>query len=103
MSNSVIKYGTQFLRRPVPATGPGRLLPETACGSLMIRSEIEGVELSAVHLTALSSKFKSGEDSKSLKQVDAEGGSYQSLITSAIRFASPTSKKTSRRSTLTSS
>ncbi len=77
VSNTVIKYGTQFLSLPVLATDPGRLLPETARGLLITSNEIEGLELNAAHITALSSQFKSGEDSKNLKQADAVGGSYQ--------------------------
>lgn len=76
VSNTVFKYGTQFLSLPVLATDTGRLLPETARGLLVTSNEIEGLELNVAHITALSSQFQSGADSKNLKSADAVGGTY---------------------------
>jgi imipenem/basic amino acid-specific outer membrane pore len=53
ISNTVLKYGTQFVALPVFSTDDSRLLPETAEGGLISSSEIEGLELNAGRFTAL--------------------------------------------------
>ncbi len=61
-SESVLKYGNQMTASPVFATDDGRLMPEVATGTLITSNEIEGLELSAGHFTALSAQEQTGRD-----------------------------------------
>lgn len=76
VSDTVLKYGTQFVALPVFSTDDARLLPETARGALITSSEIEGLELNAGRFTALSGKAQTGHDSENLEEINFAGGTY---------------------------
>ncbi|MCQ4311971.1 OprD family porin [Pseudomonas stutzeri] len=76
MSNTVLKYGTQFVALPVFSTDDARLLPETARGGLITSSEIEGLELNVGRFTALSGKENTAHDSVGLNELNLIGGTY---------------------------
>lgn len=76
LSNTVLKYGTQFTALPVLSTDDSRLLPETAEGFLITSNEIEGLELHAGHFTALNAQDQTFHDSLALKSADVFGGTY---------------------------
>ncbi|BCT35021.1 OprD family porin [Pseudomonas protegens] len=63
ISDTVLKYGNQFVSSPVFTTDDGRLLPEVATGTLITSNEIKGLELSAGRFTALSAQTGMGRDS----------------------------------------
>lgn len=63
ISDTVLKYGTQFTALPVLATDDSRLLPETVEGFLVTSKEIKGLELNAGHFTALNAQSQSYHDS----------------------------------------
>ncbi|WP_422417052.1 OprD family porin [Pseudomonas sp. GZD-222] len=63
ISDTVLKYGTQFTAMPVLATDDSRLLPETVEGFLLTSKEIKGLELNAGHFTALNAQSQSYHDS----------------------------------------
>lgn len=63
LSDTVLKYGNQFVASPVFSTDDSRLLPEVATGTLITSKEIKGLELSAGRFTALSSQTGMGRDS----------------------------------------
>ncbi|MDD1014730.1 OprD family porin [Pseudomonas rubra] len=63
VSDTVLKYGRQFVASPVFATDDSRLLPEVAEGTLITSDEIKGLQLSAGRFTALSSQTGMGKDS----------------------------------------
>ncbi|AHL74884.1 porin [Stutzerimonas stutzeri] len=76
VSNTVVKYGTQFVALPVFSTDDARLLPETARGALITSGEINGLELNAGRFTALSGKSESDHDSVGLEELNLVGGTY---------------------------
>lgn len=76
LSNTVLKYGTQFVALPVFSTDDARLLPETARGGLISSSEIDGLELNAGRFTALSAKSETDHDSVGLDEINFVGGTY---------------------------
>jgi imipenem/basic amino acid-specific outer membrane pore len=76
VSNTVLKYGTQFTAMPVFATDDSRLLPETTEGFLVTSKEIEGLELNAGHFTASNAQSETNHDSLGLTQADVFGGTY---------------------------
>lgn len=76
LSDTVLKYGTQFVALPVFSTDDARLLPETARGALLTSSEIEGLELNVGRFTALSGKAQSDHDSEGLDEINFVGGTY---------------------------
>ena len=76
LSNTVLKYGTQFTALPVLSTDDSRLLPETAEGFLLTSNEIEGLELHAGHFTGINAQAQTYRDSIGLKSADVLGGSY---------------------------
>ena len=63
LSDTVLKYGNQFVASPVFSTDDSRLLPEVATGTLITSKEIKGLELSAGRFTALSSQTGMARDS----------------------------------------
>lgn len=63
LSDTVLKYGQQFVASPVFATDDSRLLPEVATGTLLTSKEIKGLELSAGRFTALSKQTGMARDS----------------------------------------
>jgi len=85
VSNSVLKYGTQFTTMPVFATDDSRLLPETTEGFLLTSKEIEGLELNVGHFTAINAQSQTYHDSISkgigggrtgLTEANVIGGTY---------------------------
>lgn len=76
VSDTVLKYGTQFVALPVFSTDDARLLPETARGGLITSSEIDGLELNIGRFTALSDKSESDHDSVGLEEINLVGGTY---------------------------
>ncbi|MCU1722358.1 OprD family porin [Pseudomonas sp. 5P_5.1_Bac1] len=82
ISDTVLKYGDQFVASPVFATDDSRLLPELARGTLITSKEIKGLELSAGRFTSLSSQTGMGHDSingrnaKGLTAANIAGATY---------------------------
>lgn len=81
ISNTAVKYGSQFVASPVFSTDDARILPEVATGTYLSSTEIEGLELSAGRFTALSSQTQTGRDTKTqagetLKSINIYGMSY---------------------------
>jgi imipenem/basic amino acid-specific outer membrane pore len=77
ISNTVLKYGDQFMTLPVMATSDSRLLPESAQGGLITSKEIKDLTLNAGHFTAFRARNASSHDSKNLPSIDLVGGSYK--------------------------
>lgn len=77
VSNTVLKYGEQFVALPVLATDDSRLLPETAEGFLLTSSEIEGLELNAGRFTAGKGQADVQHDSLGITKIDLIGGTYK--------------------------
>ena len=77
LSDTVLKYGNQYVASPVLSTDDSRLLPEVATGTLITSKEIKGLELSAGHFTAMRSQNQMGRDSLGLKAADIAGATYQ--------------------------
>ncbi|WLH13881.1 OprD family porin [Pseudomonas hefeiensis] len=80
VSDTVLKYGSQYVGSPVLATDDSRLLPEIATGTMITSKEIEGLELSAGRFTAISGQNHMGHDSingTGLKSADIAGATYQ--------------------------
>ena len=63
ISDTVLKYGNQFVASPVFSTDDSRILPEVATGTYLVSNEIKGLELSAGRFTAMSSQKGSYRDS----------------------------------------
>src|SRR3990167_10213076 len=76
ISDTVLKYGNQFVGSPVFSTDDSRILPEVATGTYLVSNEIEGLELSAGRFTALSSQVSSDRDTFKLSNGDIYGASY---------------------------
>ncbi|MDM8349444.1 OprD family porin [Pseudomonas sp. sp1636] len=81
ISDTVLKYGNQFVGSPVFATDDSRILPEVATGTLLTSNEIAGLELTAGRFTAISSQTGTGRDSntqggETLKSANIVGASY---------------------------
>ncbi|WP_019410227.1 OprD family porin [Pseudomonas psychrophila] len=77
LSDTVLKYGNQFVASPVFTTDDSRLLPEVATGTLITSHEIKGLELSAGRFTALSSQTGMYHDSLHLPVANIAGATYQ--------------------------
>ncbi|MFG0379982.1 OprD family outer membrane porin [Pseudomonas sp. zbq_18] len=77
VSDTVLKYGNQFVGSPVFSTDDSRILPEVATGTYIVSNEIEGLELSGGHFTAGSSQTSTDRDTAGLKSADIVGISYQ--------------------------
>ncbi len=76
ISDTVLKYGNQFVANPVFSTDDSRILPEVATGTLLTSNEIEGLELTAGRFTALNDQAQTGRDSLELKEINFAGASY---------------------------
>ncbi|NUT82138.1 MULTISPECIES: OprD family porin [Pseudomonas] len=76
-SDTVLKYGNQYVASPVFSTDDSRLLPEVATGTLITSKEIKGLELSAGRFTAMRDQDQMGRDSLGLKTADIAGATYQ--------------------------
>ena len=79
LSNTVLKYGDQFVDLPVFSTDDSRLLPETATGFLVTSNEVENLELSLGHFTALDAQDAARFDSNwdgALRSINIAGGRY---------------------------
>ncbi|TXH93881.1 MAG: outer membrane porin, OprD family, partial [Pseudomonas sp.] len=76
ISDTVLKYGNQFVESPVFSTDDSRILPETATGTYLVSNEIEGLELSAGRFTGLSSQTATTRDDMEQKSANIIGASY---------------------------
>jgi imipenem/basic amino acid-specific outer membrane pore len=82
ISDTVLKYGNQFVASPVFSTDDSRILPEVATGTYLVSNEIDGLELSAGRFTALSSQTGTSRDDingkgeQGLKYANIVGASY---------------------------
>jgi len=76
ISDSVLKYGDQFVALPVFSTDDSRLLPEATTGTLLTSTEIEGLEINAGRFTALNQQWETNRDSSGMKSINVLGGSY---------------------------
>ncbi|MDU9033674.1 OprD family porin [Pseudomonas corrugata] len=76
-SDTVLKYGNQYVASPVFSTDDSRLLPEVATGTLITSKEIKGLELSAGRFTSMRAQNHMGRDSLGLKSADIAGATYQ--------------------------
>lgn len=77
ISDTVLKYGNQFVASPVFSTDDSRLLPEVATGTYLVSNEIKDLELSAGRFTALSSQENTGRDVFGLTSTNLVGANYQ--------------------------
>ncbi len=77
LSDTVLKYGNQFVASPVLSTDDSRLLPEVATGTLLTSKEIEGLELSAGRFTGMSSQTGMYRDSLHMTSANIAGATYQ--------------------------
>ncbi|MFL1525457.1 OprD family porin [Pseudomonas sp. O230] len=83
LSDTVLKYGNQFVASPVFTTDDSRMLPEVATGTLITSKEIQGLEVYGGRFTALSSQTGMGRDSingkgtKGLTSANIGGATYQ--------------------------
>jgi imipenem/basic amino acid-specific outer membrane pore len=83
LSDTVLKYGNQYVASPVFSTDDSRLLPEVATGTVITSKEIKGLELTAGRFTALSSQTGMGRDSingphnPGLTSANIAGATYQ--------------------------
>jgi imipenem/basic amino acid-specific outer membrane pore len=76
ISDTVLKYGNQFVGSPVFSTDDSRILPEVATGTLLTSNEIEGLELTAGRFTAISSQVSTDRDSFNVPDINIVGASY---------------------------
>ncbi|MHC8381878.1 OprD family porin [Pseudomonas sp. LB3P14] len=76
-SNSVLKYGNQFMSLPILSTSDARLLPESATGLSVTSNEIKNLTLSTGHFTGLNNRNESKPDSARLTSLDYVGGVYK--------------------------
>jgi imipenem/basic amino acid-specific outer membrane pore len=81
LSDTVLKYGNQYVASPVFSTDDSRLLPEVATGTIITSKEIKGLELTAGRFTALSSQTNMGRDTinepRNLTSANIAGATYQ--------------------------
>ncbi|MBV6825246.1 OprD family porin [Pseudomonas sp. PD9R] len=84
LSDTVLKYGQQFVASPVFATDDSRLLPEVATGTLITSKEIKGLELSAGRFTALSKQTGMAKDS--IGGISDDDGNHGKGLSSAINI-----------------
>ena len=77
VSDTVLKYGNQFVASPVFSTDDSRILPEVATGTYLVSNEIENLELSAGRFTGLSSQTQTTRDDFNLPSGNIFGASYQ--------------------------
>ncbi|TPG86311.1 OprD family porin [Pseudomonas mandelii] len=84
LSDTVLKYGQQFVASPVFATDDSRMLPEVATGTLITSKEIKGLELSAGRFTALSKQTGMARDS--IGGLPDEDGNHAKGLSSGINI-----------------
>ncbi|HEY1026367.1 MAG TPA: OprD family outer membrane porin [Pseudomonas sp.] len=77
ISDTVLKYGNQFVASPVFSTDDSRILPEVATGTYLVSNEIKGLELSAGRFTGLSSQTGTHRDDLELTSTNFGGANYQ--------------------------
>jgi imipenem/basic amino acid-specific outer membrane pore len=83
LSDTVLKYGNQYVASPVFSTDDSRLLPEVATGTIITSKEIKGLELTAGRFSALSSQTGMGRDTingphnPGLTSANIAGATYQ--------------------------
>lgn len=79
ISDTVLKYGDQFVASPVFSTDDSRLLPELARGTLITSKEISGLELSVGRFTSMSAQTAMGHDTvagRGVKSANIAGATY---------------------------
>jgi imipenem/basic amino acid-specific outer membrane pore len=76
ISDTVLKYGNQFVASPVFSTDDSRILPEVATGTYLVSNEIEGLELSAGRFTGMSSQVSTDRDTFEIESANIVGASY---------------------------
>lgn len=76
LSNTVAKFGDQYVNNPVFATSDSRLLPEVAQGLLITSNEFKDLTLQAGRFTALKNRNQSNHDSAGLTSINFGGGQY---------------------------
>ncbi|TBN38273.1 OprD family porin [Pseudomonas sp. BGI-2] len=84
LSDTVLKYGQQFVASPVFATDDSRMLPEVATGTLVTSKEIKGLELSAGRFTSLSAQTGMGRDS--IAGLPDEDGNHDKGLSKGINI-----------------
>ena len=84
ISDTVLKYGNQFVASPVFSTDDSRILPEVATGTYLVSNEIEGLELSAGRFTAMSSQKGTSRDDINGK--GAAGLTYANIVGASYSF-----------------
>lgn len=77
ISDTVLKYGNQFVASPVFSTDDSRILPEVATGTYLVSNEIKGLELSAGRFTGLSTQTGTHRDDAELTSINFGGANYQ--------------------------
>lgn len=89
VSNTVLKYGNQFVTAPVFATDDSRILPEVATGLLISSGEFNGLDVTLGRFTGLSSQTGTARDDADLTTLTLGGLSYKfsDALTGAL-FAS---------------
>ena len=95
VSESVLKYGNQFVALPVFSTDDSRLLPEASTGTLLTSREIEGLEINAGRFTAINQQWETNRDSSGLESINVLGGSYSfnDNLSAALYASDDTFKK----------
>jgi imipenem/basic amino acid-specific outer membrane pore len=89
VSDTVLKYGNQFVSSPVFTTDDGRLLPEVATGTLITSNEIKGLELTGGRFTAVSGQTAMGRDTingTGLTSANIAGATYSGLENFVFAF-----------------
>lgn len=77
ISNTVLKYGTQYSTIPVAGNTDSRLLPETMSGFTVSSKEFKNLRLDSGHLTGLTGRNQSNYDSGRMTALDYVGGVYK--------------------------
>ena len=73
ISDTVLKYGTQFIALPILNMNDTRLLPETVDGFSLVSKEIKDLRVDAGHFTGLTNRNQSSHDSQRMTAVDYLG------------------------------
>ncbi|KJV39832.1 OprD family outer membrane porin [Acinetobacter brisouii] len=77
ISNTTVRYGTQFLELPVLSSNDARLLPEYYTGTLVTSHEIKNLELTYGQFTKDQYSNQVNTDGNHLKRADVWGAQYK--------------------------